>query len=80
VMCGTMRLWGASGLIDSKGMAGWPRSSHGHSHFPHLQRKDGVFSLNPGAAGPRRFTLPVSLARLKVNHDSIQAELVALKV
>ena len=52
----------------------------GHSHSPHLERKNGVLFLNPGSAGPRRFTLPVSLARLKVNHDSIQAELVQLKI
>ncbi|MFA5110187.1 MAG: metallophosphoesterase family protein [Desulfobaccales bacterium] len=60
--------------------AGLAAVIYGHSHSPHLERKDGVLYLNPGAAGPRRFTLPVTLARLKVNHDSIQAELVALKV
>ena len=38
----------------------------GHSHRPHLETKDGVLYLNPGSAGPRRFTLPVTLALLKV--------------
>ena len=52
----------------------------GHSHSPHLERQNGVLFLNPGSAGPRRFTLPVSLARLFVNRDSLQAELVELKV
>ena len=52
----------------------------GHSHRPHLERKNGVLYLNPGSAGPRRFTLPVSLARLLVHRDSLQAELVELKV
>ncbi|MCK9377409.1 MAG: metallophosphatase family protein [Syntrophobacterales bacterium] len=60
--------------------AGFASVIYGHSHSPRLERKDGVLFLNPGSAGPRRFTLPVSLARLKVNHDSIQAELVELKV
>ena len=60
--------------------AGFASVIYGHSHSPHLERKDGVLFLNPGSAGPRRFTLPVSLARLKVNHASIQAELVELKV
>jgi uncharacterized protein len=52
----------------------------GHSHRPHLERKDGVLYLNPGSAGPRRFTLPVSLARLKVSDHSLAAELIELKI
>jgi putative phosphoesterase len=52
----------------------------GHSHRPHLEHKNGVLFLNPGSAGPRRFTLPVTLARLLVSRDSLQAELVELKV
>jgi len=52
----------------------------GHSHRPHLEHKNGVLFLNPGSAGPRRFTLPVTLARLVVSRDSLQAELVELKV
>ena len=43
---------------------------YGHSHHPHLERKNGVLYLNPGSAGPRRFTLPVSLARIKVHNNS----------
>jgi uncharacterized protein len=50
----------------------------GHSHSPHLERKNGVLFLNPGSAGPRRFTLPVSLARIQVQVDSLQAEFVQL--
>jgi putative phosphoesterase len=52
----------------------------GHSHEPHMERQNGVLFLNPGSAGPRRFTLPVTLARLLVQRDSLQAELVELKV
>ena len=52
----------------------------GHSHRPHLERQNGVLYLNPGSAGPRRFTLPVTLAHLLVQRDSLQAELVELKV
>jgi uncharacterized protein len=50
----------------------------GHSHSPHLERQNGVLFLNPGSAGPRRFTLPVSLARIQVQVDSLQAEFVQL--
>lgn len=38
----------------------------GHSHKPSHAERDGVLYLNPGSAGPRRFALPVMLARLQV--------------
>ena len=42
-------------------------SSPGHSHKPALATdRDGVLFLNPGSIGPRRFTLPVAMARLTV--------------
>jgi putative phosphoesterase len=52
----------------------------GHSHHPHMERKNGVLYLNPGSAGPRRFTLPVTLALLTVQGFSLHAELIKLKV
>ena len=36
----------------------------GHSHRPAEELRDGVLYVNPGSAGPRRFKLPVSVARL----------------
>lgn len=36
----------------------------GHTHQPALTQKNGVHYLNPGSAGPRRFSLPVTLAIL----------------
>jgi uncharacterized protein len=36
----------------------------GHSHKPSQHEHDGVLYINPGSAGPRRFDLPISLARL----------------
>jgi putative phosphoesterase len=36
----------------------------GHSHKPGQTEKDGVLYINPGSAGPRRFYLPVTVARL----------------
>ena len=38
----------------------------GHSHKPAAFEEDGVLYVNPGSAGPRRFTLPISLAHLEV--------------
>jgi len=37
----------------------------GHSHRQLWELRDGVRYLNPGSAGPRRFTLPISLARVE---------------
>ena len=36
----------------------------GHSHQPARHERDGILYINPGSAGPRRFHLPVSVARL----------------
>jgi uncharacterized protein len=38
----------------------------GHSHKPSRMERDGVLFVNPGAAGPRRFRLPITVARLDV--------------
>ena len=38
----------------------------GHSHKPVAETRDGVLYVNPGSAGPRRFSLPISIAALLV--------------
>ena len=50
----------------------------GHSHRPSVERRDGVLYLNPGSAGPRRFKLPVSVARLTVRGTACRARIVEL--
>jgi putative phosphoesterase len=50
----------------------------GHSHKPSVEELMGVLYVNPGSAGPRRFSLPVSVARLRINAESVIAELVEL--
>jgi putative phosphoesterase len=52
----------------------------GHSHKPVSQLRNGVLFVNPGSAGPRRFTLPVSVGRLVVSGAGVQSELVELQV
>jgi putative phosphoesterase len=52
----------------------------GHSHRPSAARKEGVLYLNPGSAGPRRFRLPVAVARLEVDGSSLRPQLVELRV
>jgi putative phosphoesterase len=49
----------------------------GHSHKPSHEVRDGVLYLNPGSAGPRRFKLPIALARLRVG-ATLDVELVTL--
>lgn len=39
----------------------------GHSHKPGHNERNGVLYINPGSAGPRRFHLPVTVARLDLN-------------
>ena len=44
----------------------------GHSHKPSVESRDGVLYLNPGSAGPRRFSLPVTLGFLTIE-EGIEA-------
>ena len=60
--------------------AGFAAVIAGHSHQPRREERDGVLYLNPGSAGPRRFKLPISLARLTVAGTRVQAELVTLEI
>ncbi|AKN30278.1 phosphodiesterase [Clostridium carboxidivorans P7] len=48
----------------------------GHSHRPLKVRHDNVLFLNPGSAGPKRFNLPISMAILNIDDNSIDAELI----
>jgi hypothetical protein len=50
----------------------------GHSHQPSSREKDGVLFVNPGSAGPRRFTLPIALGRLRLAGRRMTAELIEL--
>lgn len=52
----------------------------GHSHKPSVTEERGVLYVNPGSAGPRRFTLPVSVAHLRVRDDEVQAKIIELSV
>jgi hypothetical protein len=60
--------------------AGFAAVVYGHSHKPAEEVRNGVLLFNPGSAGPRRFSLPVSVGRLIVEGGEIRAELVELKV
>jgi putative phosphoesterase len=44
----------------------------GHSHRPKIETTGGVLYLNPGSAGPRRFTLPIAVATLELTRDALR--------
>jgi putative phosphoesterase len=52
----------------------------GHSHKPSVSEKDGVLFLNPGSAGPRRFSLPVAVAKLFIDAGAVRAEICNLTI
>jgi putative phosphoesterase len=51
----------------------------GHSHKPVTLERGGVLYINPGAAGPRRFKLPITVARLDLARTPWQPEFVHLE-
>ena len=50
----------------------------GHSHQPEISWSRGVLYFNPGSAGPRRFTLPVTIGILECSPDSLTPRIVPL--
>lgn len=59
--------------------AGFHAVVSGHSHKPGKIERDGVLYINPGCAGPRRFQLPVSVARLNLAEKPWNLEFVDLE-
>jgi putative phosphoesterase len=59
---------------------GYAAVIYGHSHKPLAEVKGGVLFLNPGSAGPRRFRLPIALARLTVSSTQIKPRLIDLPI
>jgi putative phosphoesterase len=60
--------------------AGFAAVIYGHSHKPSIEWRDSVLYLNPGSAGPRRFKLPIAVARLTVSSQGLKPELIELSV
>jgi putative phosphoesterase len=52
----------------------------GHSHRSSIEFRNGVLYLNPGSAGPRRFKLPVTVARVEVSGNHLRPEIIELAV
>lgn len=58
--------------------AGFAAVITGHSHQPKAEWTRGVLYLNPGSAGPRRFTLPVTLSILRITAGTIEHQRIDL--
>ena len=59
--------------------AGFQIVVSGHSHKPVSIERKGVLYVNPGAAGPKRFHLPVTVARLELAQKPWQVEFIDLE-
>ena len=59
-------------------VAGFRVVVFGHSHQPSMRWRDGVLFVNPGSAGRRRFSLPVSIGSLVVEDGVVSGELIDL--
>ena len=60
--------------------AGFAAVICGHSHKARIDWREGVLYLNPGSAGPRRFNLPIAVARMRVSAAGLEPELIELSV
>ncbi len=58
--------------------AGFSAVLSGHSHRPLVERRGDVLFVNPGSAGPRRFSLPVAIARLVLGPGRCDARIISL--
>jgi uncharacterized protein len=59
--------------------AGFQAVIYGHTHRPLVERRGGVLYINPGSAGPRRFDLPITVARMNLDGAELGAEIVDLE-
>jgi putative phosphoesterase len=61
-------------------VSGFAAVISGHSHAPKAEWRDGVLYFNPGSAGPRRFKLPLSIGRIRIEGKLLKPELILLQV
>jgi len=50
----------------------------GHTHRAVVVRADGRIAVNPGAAGPRRFDIQPTVARLTIDNGDLSVEIISL--
>jgi putative phosphoesterase len=83
VEAGDLRLYVLHNLADldlDPKAAGFAAVITGHTHRPVAEMRNGVLFLNPGSAGPRRFRLPIAVARLQIEGTRLSHEIVELTI
>jgi len=58
--------------------AGFAAVISGHSHVPKIEWRKSVLYFNPGSAGPRRFKLPISVGRIRLENGTLEPTLILL--
>jgi putative phosphoesterase len=59
--------------------AGFTGVISGHSHVPKQETNNGVLYFNPGSAGPKRFKLPVSVGRIRIQDGKLHGEILQIQ-
>lgn len=59
--------------------AGFSAVVSGHSHMPKQETKNGVLYFNPGSAGPKRFKLPVTVGRIRIQDGKLHGEILQIQ-
>lgn len=81
VEAGSSQIWVVHDLAQldlDPAAAGFHVVVSGHSHKPGDYEKNGVLYINPGSAGPRRFNLPITVARLHLEPPKPTVEYISL--
>ena len=73
-----VRVFMLHNIGDLRDTSGYDAVVFGHSHKPLIEQRGGVLLVNPGSAGPRRFRLPVTIARMRIDGKSLSADLVQI--
>ena len=66
-------------VANATGAVTWAAVIAGHSHRPLIEKRDGVLFINPGSAGPRRFHLPVTIARLNIRGRQLETRIIEIE-
>jgi putative phosphoesterase len=68
----------AKSLGDTARIGRWRAIVAGHSHRPLCEMREGVLHFNPGSAGPRRFTLPITVGEIVVERGALAGRIIPL--
>jgi putative phosphoesterase len=66
--------------LDAAPLGRWNAVVAGHSHRPLCDTRDGVLHFNPGSAGPRRFSLPVTVGEIVIRRGTLTGRIIGLSV